>query len=160
MYTVQVSGTDPFHIYLGGSGYTNFTTTLSKNGGTFNTVSPTITDRNNGYYKIEPIAAHRDTLGENAWLFAPSGYAPMPRVEQVVSYDYKNIPDQVLSRSVSFVEATCPEHSLATVVLAMLEHRVVEESGKIYIYRTNGTTIHAQKVVYFDNNASPMVGLN
>jgi hypothetical protein len=160
MYTVQVSGTDPFHIYLGGSGYTNFTVSLSKNGGTFNTVSPSITDRNNGYYKIEPIAAHRDTFGENAWLFSPSGASPIPRVEQVVGYDYKNIPDQVLTRGVSNVEATCAEHSLATVVLAMLEHRIVEESGKLVIYRTNGTTIHLQKDIYFDDNARPMIAVD
>lgn len=146
MYTIRVSGTDPFHIYLGASGLaTNMTVTLSKNGGTFNTVSPTITDRNNGYYKIEPIAAHRDTLGENAWLFSPSGSDAMPRVEQVVNYDFSNVHDAILSRSVSFSEANAAEHSLATLILLNTESSA--EEGVLTIRRSDGTTIHAVKTL-------------
>lgn len=82
MLLVVQNSTKPFNIYFGVSGL-SITATLSKNGGAFNSVSPTITDRSNGYYSITPIAAHRDTLGENAWLFAASGQTSVPRVEQV-----------------------------------------------------------------------------
>jgi hypothetical protein len=87
MLLVTQNSTDPFNVYFGVSGLT-VTATLSKNGGAFNSVSPTITDRSNGYYSIAPISAHRDTIGENAWLFAASGQTSVPRVEQVGRTDF------------------------------------------------------------------------
>ncbi|MFO0453430.1 MAG: hypothetical protein ACK52I_33035 [Pseudomonadota bacterium] len=94
MLTVQQNSNRPFSVYFGVAGLT-VTATLSKNGGAFNAVSPTITDRSNGYYSIAPIAAHRDTLGENAWLFSASGQPSLPRVEQVVVPD----PDAIATRT-------------------------------------------------------------
>jgi hypothetical protein len=94
MLTVQQNSTRPFNVYFGTAGLT-VTATLSKNGGAFNSVSPTITDRSNGYYSIAPIAAHRDTLGENAWLFSASGQPDLPRVEQVIVPD----PDAIATRT-------------------------------------------------------------
>ncbi len=82
MLLVTQNSAKAFNIYFGVSGLT-VTATLSKNGGSFNSVSPTITDRSNGYYSITPLAAHRDTIGENAWLFSASGQPSLPRVEQV-----------------------------------------------------------------------------
>jgi hypothetical protein len=82
MLLVIQNSAKPFNIYFGEAGLT-VTATLSKNGGSFNAVSPTITDRSNGYYSITPLAAHRDTIGENAWLFSASGQSDLPRVEQV-----------------------------------------------------------------------------
>jgi hypothetical protein len=87
MLTVQQNSTRAFNIYFGVTGLT-VTATLSKNGGTFNSVSPTITDRGNGYYSIAPIAAHRDTIGENAWLFTATGQPSLPRVEQVTAANF------------------------------------------------------------------------
>lgn len=86
MLTVQQSTTKAFNVYFGVSGLT-VTATLSKNGAAFNAVAPNIIDRSNGYYTIEPIAAHRDTIGENAWLFSASGQPSLPRVEQVIAAD-------------------------------------------------------------------------
>jgi hypothetical protein len=97
MLTVQQNSTRPFNIYFGTAGLT-ITATLSKNGSAFNAVSPTINDRSNGFYSIAPIAAHRDTLGENAWLFAASGQPSLPRVEQVV------VPDPDALATVADVE--------------------------------------------------------
>jgi hypothetical protein len=94
MLTVQQNSTRPFNVYFGTAGLT-VTATLSKNGGAFNSVSPTITDRANGYYSIAPIAAHRDTLGENAWLFTAAGQPSLPRVEQVIVPD----PDATATRT-------------------------------------------------------------
>lgn len=61
------------------------TATLSKAGGTANSVSPTITEIGNGLYWVAPIAAHRDTLGEIAWQFAATGAIIAPRLEKVVA---------------------------------------------------------------------------
>ena len=61
------------------------TTTLSKVGGTANSVSPTITEIGNGLYWVAPITAHRDTLGEIAWQFSGTGAIIAPRLEKVVA---------------------------------------------------------------------------
>jgi hypothetical protein len=92
--TVQQNSTRPFNVYFGVAGLT-VTATLSKNGAAFNAVSLGIIDRANGYYSIAPIAAHRDTLGENAWLFSASGQPSLPRVEQVIVPD----PDAIATRT-------------------------------------------------------------
>ena len=42
------------------------TITLSKNGGSFNSISPTVTDRGNGWYNLALTTSHTDTLGDIA----------------------------------------------------------------------------------------------
>lgn len=66
------------------------------------------------------------------------------------------IADEILKRSVGNVEgATLDEHSLATVVLAILES---QRSGANWtIYRTDGTTPQASKVLTLDASAQPVV---
>jgi hypothetical protein len=103
MLLVTQNSAKPFNIYFGTSGLT-VTATLSKNGGSFNAVSPTsITDRGNGYYSITPLAAHRDTIGENAWLFSASGQSSLPRVEQVglLNVDVVAVGANTVSRNVT-----------------------------------------------------------
>jgi hypothetical protein len=66
------------------------------------------------------------------------------------------IADAVLSRNVSNVEGTMPEHCLGTVVLGTLEFSI---SGTTWtILRTNGVTTHATKTLAVDPNADPIVG--
>lgn len=90
---------EKFSVYFGTSGLT-LTTTLSKAGGSFSSVAPTITDASNGYYIITPLAAHRDMIGVNSWLFV-SGDESRPYVERVESTDNAailsalgNVPNQ------------------------------------------------------------------
>lgn len=63
----------------------SITVSLSKAGGTFSIVAPTITDLGGGVYWIAPLAAHRDTLGEIAWRFEATGAVIAPRFERVVA---------------------------------------------------------------------------
>ncbi len=72
--------------------------------------------------------------------------------------EHNSIADATLSRNVSTVEATAPEHSLCTTVLAMLESAV---SGTTWtIKRTDGTTTHATKTVTTDAAADPITGVS
>ena len=72
---------EPFTIFADdstaiGTGKTGLTitATLCKNGGgSFSAVSPTITELGGGWYRVTPIAAHRDTLGEQVWVFSAAG---------------------------------------------------------------------------------------
>jgi len=68
------------------------------------------------------------------------------------------IADAILQRNVSNVEATAPEHSLATIILATLESSIAGSTWKIK--RTNGTTVHASKTVTTDANATPIVAVD
>ena len=75
---------DSFGVYFGQTGLT-LTTQLSKAGGAFATVAPSQRDDGNGWYTIMPLAAHRDTVGKNNWLFTPDTGDAMPYTEEVVS---------------------------------------------------------------------------
>ncbi len=63
------------------------------------------------------------------------------------------IADAILSRNVSNVESSCPEHCLASIVLAALEWS--NSGGNWVIYRTDGTTTHLTKTL----TATPGVDL-
>lgn len=68
------------------------------------------------------------------------------------------IADEVLKRSVGNVEgATLDEHSLATIVLAILES---SRSDTVWtIKRTDGTTTQTTKTLTLDQNANPVTGV-
>jgi len=72
--------------------------------------------------------------------------------------DNAAIADAVLARDMSAVEATAPEHSLCTVVLAALESSI--SSTEWVIKRTDGTTTHATKIVTTDVDAEPITGVS
>ena len=68
-----------------------------------------------------------------------------------------NVADSVLSRNVSNVEATAPEHSLCTTVLAPLESAV---TGLVWtINRTDGVTPHAVKTITVNAAANPITSV-
>lgn len=62
--------------------------TLAKQGGTAQNVTITMVERQAGIYEVTPLAAHRDTLGEQIWVFKPnaSNYRSM-RQERVTVTD-------------------------------------------------------------------------
>lgn len=68
----MVSNTD--HV-TGASGLA-ITTTTSKDGAAFATVTPTVTDRSNGWYNLALTAGHTDTLGDLAFHLTASGADP------------------------------------------------------------------------------------
>lgn len=67
------------------------------------------------------------------------------------------IADAILSRNVSNVEASAAEHTLCTVVLAMLEHSI--SSTTLTIKRTDGSTTHATKTLTTNAAAEPITGI-
>jgi len=68
------------------------------------------------------------------------------------------LADEVLKRSVSNVESGAAEHTLATIVLAILESSRAAEVWTIK--RTDGLTTHKSKVLTLDDTAKPVVGVN
>ena len=58
---------------------------LSKNGGVFNPITPTVTDRGNGWYNIELTDIHTDTLGDLALHITGSGADPSDIIMRVTA---------------------------------------------------------------------------
>jgi hypothetical protein len=68
------------------------------------------------------------------------------------------VADTVLSRALTTAEATAGRVSLCTLVLALTSKAFVT-GGVLNVYRTDGTTLHAQIPVASDPNAEPIVGI-
>lgn len=60
------------------------TITLSKNGGAFASISPTVTERGDGWYSIALTTGNTDTLGDFVLHITASGADPTDLREQVV----------------------------------------------------------------------------
>jgi len=58
--------------------------TLSKAGGAFASISPTVTDRGNGWYSIALTASHTDTLGDLVVRATATGAQAAERILNVV----------------------------------------------------------------------------
>ena len=68
------------------------------------------------------------------------------------------IADTVLSRALTTAETTAGRITLCTLVLALTSKAFVT-SGVLNVYRTDGTTLHAQIPVASDATAEPIVGI-
>lgn len=67
------------------------------------------------------------------------------------------LADAILLRNVSNVEGSAGEHTLCTVVLAMLEHSI--SGTTLTIKRTDGTTTHATKTLTTNASAEPITAI-
>jgi hypothetical protein len=76
--------TDSADHVTGKTGLT-LTITASKNGGAFASISPTVTERGNGWYSLALTASHTDTAGDLALHVTSTGADPSDLVWQVVS---------------------------------------------------------------------------
>lgn len=95
-HTFKQNATEPFVIFLDDesdnkTGVTGLAASiasqLAKNGGTLTTVSPTIVEIGNGWYRVTPIAAHRDTTGPAVWRFTASGANSVELAHRIVATD-------------------------------------------------------------------------
>lgn len=98
---------------------------------------------------VEAVQAKTDNL--------PASPAAVGSAMTLAAAERDSVADAVLARSVANVEAAAGEHTLCTIVLAMLEGAV---SGSTWtIRRTDGSTTHATKTVTTDPDADPITGV-
>lgn len=91
------------------------------------------------------------------WVTNPSSDSVFCMIpfDSVATASANDIADAVLSRNVSNVEGSMPEHCLGTVVLSTLEFDI---SGTTWnIKRTDGSTTHATKTLGVDPDADPII---
>lgn len=144
----------------------------SINGGTWTTNTSSLVSMSNGRHYVVLDSAAVATAGDvvqTRYKSANTAECPGDSV-QVVAFDpndairiglsalpsadfgtasglrtANDLSDSVLSRNVSNVEGTMGEHTLGTIILAMLENAI--SGTTLTIYRTNGTTTHATKTL-------------
>jgi hypothetical protein len=82
-YNLMVFMTDATTHILGDAGLT-LVITASKNGAAFASISPTVTDRGDGWYNIALTSSHTDTFGDLALHITATGADPTDVIMQVV----------------------------------------------------------------------------
>lgn len=81
-YALMVFMTDSADHITGKTGLT-LTITASKAGAAFASITPTVTERGNGWYNLDLTTAHTDTLGDLAIRCTATGADPTDLVCQV-----------------------------------------------------------------------------
>lgn len=167
---LMVNDTD--HV-TGETGLT-LTITASKNGAAFASISPTVTERGDGWYSLALTTSHTDTLGDLALHITSSGADPTDVVWQVVA----DLPGASVGSLATQAKADVNAEVLdvlntdtfaepgqetpgATVSLAkkigylykFLRNRVTSTSTTISVYNDNATTVD-HKSTHSDNGTT------
>lgn len=110
------------HI-TGATGLT-LTVTASKDGGAFGSISPTVTERGNGWYSIALTASHTDTLGDIALQITAASADPSSVLGQVIAADLNDAVDlgltnldATVSSRLSAAGYTAPDNATIATIL-------------------------------------------
>ena len=90
------------------------TITASKDGGAFASISPTVTERGNGWYSLALTSSHTDTLGDLAVHVTAASADPTDLVRQVVA----GLPGEAVSLSSDAVNSSSLAASAVTEIQA------------------------------------------
>lgn len=104
---------------------------------------------------LTTIANYLDT--EIAAILEDTGTTLPAQISALSIPTANQIADALLIRDVDNVEASAPEHSLTTVILACLEMSI--SGSTMTIKRTDGSTTHVTKTLTTDGDATPITGI-
>ena len=132
---VMVLMTDATDHVTGKAGLT-LTITLSKDGGAFGAITPTVTERGSGWYAIALTAAHTDTLGDLALHITGSGADPSDVLLLVT--DYAGTAAAIWTKA---LEGSLTAEAMQRIVLAALggKRAGLGTATELY-YAQDGTT--------------------
>jgi hypothetical protein len=82
--------------HVSGLAGATLTLSLSKDGGAFATITPTVTERGNGWYNIALTTAHTDTLGDFVLRITASGADPIDLRTIVLSSIPGELPTELI----------------------------------------------------------------
>ena len=133
---VMVFMTDSADHVTGKTGLT-LTITASKDGAAFASISPTVTDRGNGWYNLALTTSHTDTMGDLAVHVTATGADPTDFLCRVSA----RLVDDVLPTA----SYTAPDNTTVALIAKILRNKVV----------TNPST--GQIIVYDDDSVTPLL---
>jgi hypothetical protein len=117
------------------------TITASKDGAAFASISPTVTDRGNGWYNIALTSSHTDTLGDLALHVTSTGADPLDLQYDVVT----DLPGAEFTTVIA--DSTPAPGSRPTMAQAALAN---------YRYQTTARTIAGTTMTqYKEDNTTP-----
>jgi hypothetical protein len=96
---IMIFMTDSADHISGKTGLT-LTITLSKNGGVFSAVTPTVTERGNGWYALALTNAHTDVNGDLALHITAAGADPTDVVYQIYYHDFDSINNNLTEATI------------------------------------------------------------
>lgn len=120
---VMVFMTDSSDHVIGKTGLT-LAITLSKDGGAFNSISPTVTDRGSGWYNLALTASHTDTAGDLALHITSAGADPSDVLIDVEPNS--NIRKNQPLSNFSFVMISSSDHFTPTAGLTVTSERSID----------------------------------
>jgi len=100
--------------HVAGLASATLTITASKDGAAFASISPTVTDRGNGWYSVALTASHTDTLGDLALHITASGADPTDLLCRVVAGSL----DADVSSRLATAGYTAPDNATITTIQA------------------------------------------
>jgi hypothetical protein len=126
---VMVFLTDSTDHVTGLAGAT-LTITLSKNGAAFASISPTVTDRGDGWYSVALTTSHTDTLGDLVLHITATGADPIDLREQV----FAGLPGEsvtVSSIDTDVITSTALAASAVTEIATGVRSELATELARI-----------------------------
>jgi len=100
--------------HVAGLASATLTITASMDGAAFASISPTVTDRGNGWYSVALTASHTDTLGDLALHITASGADPTDLLCRVVAGSL----DADVSSRLATAGYTAPDNATITTIQA------------------------------------------
>ncbi len=134
--------------------------TLSKDGAAFASVSPTVTERGNGWYNIALTAAHTDTVGDLVLRATAAGADPIDLREQVVeglappNFDLLSITNSGYVHTSQASNHLTADHLLGRNIAGGSDGgRTVQQA--LYFLRNKWTVAGGTLTVYGTDDATP-----
>lgn len=150
---VMVFMTDSSDHVSGKAGLT-LTITASKNGDAFSSVTPTITDRGNGWYNLALTTSHTDTLGDLAIHITSAGADPTDVICNVVANS--NIKKNQALSSFEFLMMDSADHVTPKTGLTITAQRSLD--GASFASCANSATEVSNGIYKIDLAAADLNG--
>lgn len=110
--------------HITGSTGATLTVTASKNGAAFASISPTVTERGNGWYAVSLTTSHTDTSGDLALHITAASSDPIDAIWTVIAADVFNATtlgltnlDATVSSRLASASYTAPDNSSISTIL-------------------------------------------
>lgn len=145
--------------HLAGKTGLTLTITASKNGAAFASISPTVTERGNGWYSIALTSSHTDTLGDLVLHITGTGADPSDLDWQVVALlpgeavtvqtgtgsGQLNIASGVVEANLKQIDGLATNGNNATLNLKQLN--IINNSGTALVAESTGNNGHGAHIV-------------
>jgi hypothetical protein len=124
-YNLMVFMNDSTDLRTGKTGLT-LNIGVSKNGAAFNTITPTVTERGNGWYNLALTASHTDTVGDLAFHITATGADPSDLICIIVFHKAYGISKNTALSNFTFLMVDSADHVTPKTGLTITAERSID----------------------------------